>query len=52
MTNSSIVVQVTGPKRRIDVALDGEVLALEVPLCFTLEPKGLEVIAPAPEVRA
>jgi diacylglycerol kinase family enzyme len=41
--------RVSGPKQTIDVALDGEVLTLAVPLCFTLEPKGLSVIAPLEE---
>ncbi|TGX45820.1 sphingosine kinase [Sphingomonas naasensis] len=39
--------RVTGPKRCIDVALDGEVKSLAVPLDFTLEARALSVIAPA-----
>jgi diacylglycerol kinase family enzyme len=40
---------VTGPKRSIDVALDGEVKSLAVPLTFTLEAGALTVIAPLEE---
>lgn len=41
--------RVTGPKRCIDVALDGEVKSLAVPLDFTLDSGALSVIAPLEE---
>jgi diacylglycerol kinase family enzyme len=41
--------RVTGPKRCIDVALDGEVKSLAVPLTFTLDSRALSVIAPVEE---
>lgn len=37
---------VTGASRDIDVALDGEVMRLKVPLHFTIEPRSLRVVAP------
>ena len=40
---------VTGPKRCIHVALDGEVRSLAVPLAFTLDSRALSVIAPLEE---
>jgi diacylglycerol kinase family enzyme len=41
--------RVTGPKRCIDVALDGEVKSLAVPLDFALDSGALGVIAPLEE---
>ena len=41
--------RVTGPKRCIDVALDGEVMSLAVPLDFTIDSGALTVIAPLEE---
>jgi diacylglycerol kinase family enzyme len=41
--------RVTGPKRCIDVALDGEVMSLAVPLGFSIDSGALTVIAPLEE---
>lgn len=53
MTRSSLVfareaagVSIGVPGRRIDVALDGEVLSLDGPLEFSVEPSALVVLAP------
>ena len=42
---------VTGPRRTIEVALDGEVRTLAVPLDFAIEPQALSVIAPLEQER-
>jgi undecaprenyl-diphosphatase len=36
------------PGRRVDVALDGEVVAMDAPLRFEVEPSALSVLAPRP----
>jgi len=43
---------VTGRSRTVDIALDGEVMELKMPLEFTLIPGGLTVIAPPLEETA